>query len=423
MNERYPKVLIIGNSFDDYTGGGITLTNLFMEWPQDKIAVAARKIDVDFCNKERPCYSYFDFSSSKNVQTNNKRCKRSYNKRQSDNIVKRFALWICSKSGFCDFISNYKITDEFLKFYDEFQPEIIYSPLGNISIMRFFIQLLVLRKFRLVIHIWDEFLARLDSRWFSSIWKKYSDSLFKRILEHKDIICLAIGDKMAEEYHLRYGHQFYPFHNPVDPSIWDMVMSRKESKEIIISYFGKINSNTINGIIDLAKAIEKISNERLPVIFKLHSGNIRLDIGDISAEFPHTQLCELLPREEIPVAFKENDFLFYPISFDKKSIDYQRLSIHTKLTEYLISQVPIIMYGSDELAVYQYLKKNNAAILCKDPALLEETLRNAIKDRKYAQKVSNNAYQLALRCHTTSYVRSNFLKVITSNLSCYGDYS
>jgi len=35
----YPKVLIFGQPFNDYSGGGITLTNLFKGWPKDKIAV------------------------------------------------------------------------------------------------------------------------------------------------------------------------------------------------------------------------------------------------------------------------------------------------------------------------------------------------------------------------------------------------
>jgi hypothetical protein len=34
-----PKVLIIGQPFNNDTGGGITLSNLFSGWDKDKIAV------------------------------------------------------------------------------------------------------------------------------------------------------------------------------------------------------------------------------------------------------------------------------------------------------------------------------------------------------------------------------------------------
>jgi hypothetical protein len=36
----YKKVLIFGQPFNNFTGGGITLTNLFKGWPKEKIAVA-----------------------------------------------------------------------------------------------------------------------------------------------------------------------------------------------------------------------------------------------------------------------------------------------------------------------------------------------------------------------------------------------
>jgi len=38
---NYPKILIFGQPFNTYSGGGITLTNLFRGWPKDRIAVAS----------------------------------------------------------------------------------------------------------------------------------------------------------------------------------------------------------------------------------------------------------------------------------------------------------------------------------------------------------------------------------------------
>jgi len=39
FNISFPKVLIFGQPFNSYSGGGITLTNLFKGWPKDRIAV------------------------------------------------------------------------------------------------------------------------------------------------------------------------------------------------------------------------------------------------------------------------------------------------------------------------------------------------------------------------------------------------
>ena len=42
MEEKdYPKILIIGQSFNKSSGGGITISNLFQGWPKEKLAVAS----------------------------------------------------------------------------------------------------------------------------------------------------------------------------------------------------------------------------------------------------------------------------------------------------------------------------------------------------------------------------------------------
>ena len=51
-----PKVLIIGQPFNNDTGGGITLSSLFKGWDRDKLAVACssylllNNIDTEVCN-------------------------------------------------------------------------------------------------------------------------------------------------------------------------------------------------------------------------------------------------------------------------------------------------------------------------------------------------------------------------------------
>ncbi len=52
---NYPRILIFGPPFNNYTGGGITLSNLFKGWPKDRIAVAAtghvlQSVSTDVCD-------------------------------------------------------------------------------------------------------------------------------------------------------------------------------------------------------------------------------------------------------------------------------------------------------------------------------------------------------------------------------------
>ena len=51
--KQFVKVLIVGQNFEDTTGPGITLSNLFSFYPKDKIAVATNRpnSNLSYCDK------------------------------------------------------------------------------------------------------------------------------------------------------------------------------------------------------------------------------------------------------------------------------------------------------------------------------------------------------------------------------------
>lgn len=415
-NKIYPKVLILGNCFDEFSGAGVTLTNLFKDWPKEKIAVASESLDISYCEKERPCNSYYKLSFG---VVSPKVTKERYhrNKKNKRSAIREFASYISAKTGRTDWAPSYKLNDDFLKFFDNFAPDVVYSALGSIAMMNFYLKLMAARKFKPVIHIWDDFVGRYNYRWFPSLWKRAGEKVFNKVLTRKDMLCLAIGDKMAMEYNKRYNREFFPFHNPVDPEIWDAT-PLTEPNTPVVSYFGKINKNTIEGVIDMCRAVEILNAKGIEINFRIHSGMMNIPRMNEILQYPHSKVADLLPREEIPFAFKSSTFLFFPISFDKKSVKYQKLSIQTKLTEYLISKVPIIMYSSPEIAVYEYLDKHSAAITCKyGSENIAQCLENALKEKGTVRKIADRAYNLAIKKHTVAFVRENFREHILNTSS------
>lgn len=49
--DNFPRVLLFGHDFNDKTGMGITLTNLFANWPSENIAVFSNGIDYETIKK------------------------------------------------------------------------------------------------------------------------------------------------------------------------------------------------------------------------------------------------------------------------------------------------------------------------------------------------------------------------------------
>ena len=60
--QLFPKVLMLEHSFNNTTGMGITLTNLFYDWPKSRIGVMSDDINVEIINSIRPCSSYIGIS-------------------------------------------------------------------------------------------------------------------------------------------------------------------------------------------------------------------------------------------------------------------------------------------------------------------------------------------------------------------------
>ena len=82
MEKKYPKILVLGSTFNDYTAGGITLANMFKYWPKECIANASSDIDIEACERVRPCISYYHFNDS-NIKNKAKKASISKQGRKS----------------------------------------------------------------------------------------------------------------------------------------------------------------------------------------------------------------------------------------------------------------------------------------------------------------------------------------------------
>jgi len=64
-NRNYPKTLILNSPFNNKTGGGITMSNLFRDWPKDRLALASNAnllVEADFSI----CDNYFQLAITAN---------------------------------------------------------------------------------------------------------------------------------------------------------------------------------------------------------------------------------------------------------------------------------------------------------------------------------------------------------------------
>ncbi len=427
MNHNLPKVLLLGHSFNDYDGIGITLANLFNSWTQDKIAIVAPIINIGFSTKKQLCKTFFNttnntaYFTNTFVETENSRSIFHKEDKRSS-IRKRLSSFLQKRVGINDIIDRKPVTKELIDFINNFHPDIIYTCLGTYSSIKYVNKICTLtdNRYPLAIHIMDDWPATLfNSRYFRRFWRKKYHKAFTRILQ-RSILNLSICKGMSEEYARRYGLEFFPFHNPVDPDIWDRVPNKPYTTDMKmkkIVFFGKINADTQNSLLDMCDVCQDLNEQGIQIQFDIYSPNYSKEIADL---FGHFQVCHILPsipHEKVKNYIKQYDIIFFPFCFSDATRHYLKWSMSTSTAEYMISKVPILLYCPKELEQYKYAagKKWAYCISQRNTDLLATGLKKLITDTKLRDQLIENAYRLALSNHNLNYVCEDYkTKFITA---------
>lgn len=403
-SKKYPKILLLGHSFNNFSGMGVTLTNLFAEWPKENIAVCASSIDIDLCEEIRPCAKYIGKSTdSRNVLYQKKEPKLK-------DSFRKYLRKIYYKFGLHEICVSKTISDSDYKQIVEYNPEIVFCALGSYVAMKRCENLInLLPDSKLVLYIVDDWVnTKVSSRYFSPIWKHIYDKKFRQLLDRASGQ-LSICQYMSDEYLKQYGKVFIPFHNPVDLTKWEEICPvAKYSADIIsIAYMGKINEDTYPCLMNLSNVVQDLNSKGFNYVLDIYSPDYSSKAYLFDC-YVGTTIYPPIPHKDVGKVFKSYTALFLPLGFSKQSRTYVRLSMPTKLSEYLASCRPILLNCPKEIALSKYLSDKKCAILCVDDSL--ESLRNAtlqLNDKENYKELIYNSHKLAC-VHDIRVVREQF---------------
>ena len=414
MNDTvyFPKVLLLDFSFDNTTGMGVTLTNLFKDWPVDRVGVMSDRVNPDLCNSIRPCSSYIGVSKSISVQTNKAKARVI----APQNRVRKVIRNVYHRLGIDEL--NYKpyIHPHNIEAMKSFAPDIVFCGLGNLNRMKLCMKIHeLLPKSKVVLYIVDDWVnSRVSEKWPSFIWKQRYDKAFRKILSFSSGN-VSICQEMSDAYKERYGVRFVPFHNPVDVSFWESLCPPKKYGPDTVSllYVGKINADTEDCLIDCCKIVESLNKEGKSIRFDVYSPDYQLK-HNLFDKYKNCSLFPPIPHEEIPNLTKSYTSLFLTLGFSRHSVKYVKLSMPTKLSEYLASGLPVVLYCSNEIALYHYIYAMDCAFTCcmRTEDKLKQTILRLFDERDSSRVVSN-ALAVANK-HDVGIVRTAFLDTLKS---------
>jgi len=428
---QFPRVLIYGQSFNDFSGGGITLSGLFRRWPADNLAVVSypymlHNSSTDICTNyyqigQEELTWRFPFTkikqkyrSGKLSVTNAGRvpalndARRHIRHSVSSNILTPLLKW----SGLVHCISSIHLSPGLKKWLSEFSPDIIYLQISNRESINFAIELIDYLKIPSVIHMMDDWPSTISARGpFRAYWNRIIDSDFRSLLDKTDIH-LSISDAMSEEYHERYGKSFMPFHNPIDPERFNInfTVNSNENGSFRILYIGRIGTANKSSLLRFASFVAGCDPAEMNVRFDIYTKDNDQQYARKLQKMKRVSVRGAVVHSEIPLLLKSYDLLLLPLDFTQSGLKFSRLSMPTKASEYMMSGTPMLVYAPAETAISKFCMKNNCGycVSSVDRETLASSVRFLYMDRSYREKMGVNAMRLAAQLFDIRIVSRKF---------------
>lgn len=370
--KEYPNILVISNNpFSKTSNNGKTLTSFFKEFPSRNIAQL-------YFNHENPsensCDNYYRISdtqiltslySSKDagsiVTPTNKNDRSSYV--FIDKEYKKIIL----RSNFSRIMreviwkSECWKTDQLSNWIKTFSPDIVFFCAGD-SGFAYDITSYVLEisGAKLITYITDDYI--LPRRTLSLSWWIRRNVIHKKMNNNilRSSLFITISEEMRRAYKELFGKDSIVALNMTD-SMKDMSLNTENIKNNTINliYSGGLHFKRYETLGLLAKAINDYNRQSTDKKAFLSIYSIEKPTESVLKKLNISGACKYLGGlnlDELKVKLNEADIPVHVESFDSKSIESTRLSVSTKIPEYLSLGKPVLAIGPAEVASMKCLE-------------------------------------------------------------------
>ena len=374
-------LLISHNALSMHSNNGKTLQSLFYNWPPESLAQLYFQDEIPESNKFSLFYRVRDLDIIKSLSI---RCFS--NEIGSSVMISNSALLPDAKFGLIKrTIVNYLrrldstkllIRDwlyggsrwrsrNLMDWVKKVNPDSIFF-LGGNSIFSFRIALALSEncKIPLDIYITDDYIINRKPRGYLDRWLTMRLKNEYIYAFNKARHVFVIGDMMAATFSTIFKRNFLPIMNPVPiPLMQPKIRPIDQSKPIVFCYAGGLHLGRDQALVQFAKIISKLRdilhlNINLNVYSRQKpSPSIIRDFESNSIEF-----CGPVDASALPEILAASHFVLHVESFDDKFTQLTKLSVSTKIPEYLVSGSCMVAFGPADLASIKIVKDNNIGV-------------------------------------------------------------
>ena len=227
---------------------------------------------------------------------------------------------------------------------------------------------------------------------------------------------LSIGKAMSEAFKERYGLDFEPIANGVDPDEWPLApeKSREADELLTLRYGGSIVPYMQQETLRLvARAVEAMADNGTDVRFEIRSRHEQA--AEAFKEFKHTSFSSASsPIEAYRAWLREADILLIGYNFDSSSADYTRYSVANKLPECMAAGAALLAVGPRDAATIAHLEELDCGVrtVVDDQAQIISAIESLIKNAGWRRELGANARRLAFEHHNVYDIRARFRTIL-----------
>ncbi len=439
---KHPRVLVVdATPFSQRNNNGITKSNLFFGWPKEKLLqIHCSNIQpgFDVCEHHWNLTKWdiikgiigieqnAELLTTQSIQVTdcNSLHEIKYDSRPA--IERRLSVLPLSFRillGEMIFRLPSVLSKSLRRWIDDFQPEVIFSLLGNGPILRTVMKVSQWRNIPVFPYFTDDWVSTLYKDHAFGYWLRRSMFYWFNECLKRSPIRLAISDAMTEEYTQRYGGQFKTFMNLVDRHDYIFCDKNTDSnKSVRLLFTGSLKPGRWESLHAIGEALHDLHNESIfgelliytfPDDIKKHRDSLNLE--------PVMRVMGTASSDEVRHLQQEVDILVHVESFDAEIRKYTKYSLSTKIPQYMMAGACIFGYGPAEVASMKYLSDWGAGTVVgeENRELLRAVLRELIINKERRASTAKQARAVALEHNEVSKKREEFRQLIVQSCNAW----
>lgn len=243
-------------------------------------------------------------------------------------------------------LSPVRLPTDTIRSISEFRPTVIHSLLGSCKMMLLALELSKRFDVPIVPHFMDNWMLSLyPNRELYGFAQKRSLQLLHGVLDRSPL-CLTIGSAMASDFSSQMGIECVAIGNSVDPADyspggWQRETRTSESKELV--YVGGLHLGRADVLIQLADVMRESSLRGWTLVAYTSATDAeRYLAGNLPGNLKWGGEIDV---EDVPKRLIEADALLFVESENPNIANFTRLSVSTKVPQYLAANRPLLVVG------------------------------------------------------------------------------